>query len=232
MYEKKLKRGKDGLFTRYVGQNARGVPEKFRLGYDQDAAEEKVRLIAALWTEIEGRTPRAQPFLGSAQPGGGQGDRQRQAPGPAQAGLRGPDQVRPAGRRHQPEPRARRSSQATRSSIKPDWMTSGRNRRGPAEALRRHGRPRRHWVTVRQAMDAYEAHVRRSLTLPNGYLRPWGRTKLDQLDSIRNYLADERFGGRDYLSLDLADLSLRRCDEMYGVFRRRPLTLRSKLRSG
>jgi hypothetical protein len=57
VYDKKLKRGKDGLFTRYVGQNARGTPEKFRLGYEQEAAEERIRLIAALWTEIEGRTP-------------------------------------------------------------------------------------------------------------------------------------------------------------------------------
>jgi len=57
VYDKKLKRGKDGLFTRYVGQNARGTPEKFRLGYEQEAAEEKIRLIAALWSEIEGRTP-------------------------------------------------------------------------------------------------------------------------------------------------------------------------------
>lgn len=56
MYDKKLKRGKDGSFTRYIGQNARGVPEKLRLGYDQEAPEQEVRLMAALWTEIEGRT--------------------------------------------------------------------------------------------------------------------------------------------------------------------------------
>jgi hypothetical protein len=64
VYDKKLKRGKDGSFTRYIGQNARGVPEKLRLGYDQEAAEEKVRLIAALWTEIEGRAPLKSGPLG------------------------------------------------------------------------------------------------------------------------------------------------------------------------
>jgi hypothetical protein len=61
VYDKKLKRGKDGLFTRYVGQNGRGVPEKFRLGYELDAAEEKVRLISAIWQEIESRLSGQRP---------------------------------------------------------------------------------------------------------------------------------------------------------------------------
>ena len=58
MYDRKLKRGKDGLFTRYVGQNERDVPEKFRLRYDPEAAAERVRLIAALWTETTSQFPR------------------------------------------------------------------------------------------------------------------------------------------------------------------------------
>ena len=49
MYDKKLKRSKDGLFIRYIGRNDKGTPEKFRLGYDPLVAEERVRLIAALW---------------------------------------------------------------------------------------------------------------------------------------------------------------------------------------
>src|SRR3974377_1521410 len=53
MYEKKLKRSKDGFFIRYIGRNVKGTPEKFRLGYDPLQAEEKVRLIGALWREIE-----------------------------------------------------------------------------------------------------------------------------------------------------------------------------------
>jgi hypothetical protein len=52
VYDKKLKRGKDGLFTRYLGQNEKGVPEKFRLGYDPDNAAERLRCIAALWAEV------------------------------------------------------------------------------------------------------------------------------------------------------------------------------------
>ena len=63
MYDKKLKRGKDGLFVRYIGQNDKGTPEKFRLGYDPLVAEERVRLIAAMWREIEERNPDSfKPF--------------------------------------------------------------------------------------------------------------------------------------------------------------------------
>jgi hypothetical protein len=92
------------------------------------------------------------------------------------------------------------------------------------------GLPAATGITVRQTMTAYEMYDRRSLTSPDGLFRPWGLTKLDQLDSIRSYLADERFGGRDFLSLNLAGLSYDRCEEMYSVFRRRPLTIRSKLK--
>ena len=53
MYDKKLKRGKDGQVVRYIGTNDKGTPEKFRLGYDLPAAEERLKLIAALWHELE-----------------------------------------------------------------------------------------------------------------------------------------------------------------------------------
>ena len=55
------------------------------------------------------------------------------------------------------------------------------------------------------------------------------KTNLDQMSSIRNYLSDKRFGGRNFLTLDLGELDFNRCDEIYGVFRCRPLTLRTGL---
>src|SRR5215469_15431481 len=48
-YEKQLRRSKDGTIVRYVGYNSKGVPEKFRLGYDMDGAKVKERLIRAMW---------------------------------------------------------------------------------------------------------------------------------------------------------------------------------------
>jgi hypothetical protein len=54
-YEKRLKRGKDGLIVRYVGKNQKGVKEKFRLGYDLAEAGRRVGLIQALWAEMENK---------------------------------------------------------------------------------------------------------------------------------------------------------------------------------
>jgi hypothetical protein len=228
VYDKKLKRGKDGLFTRYVGQNARGTPEKFRLGYEQAAAEEKVRLIAALWSEIESELPR--PFWDSAR---------LEA---AKAIAKGKPPTLPRKDHEDPIKYVRRVTAIGQAAGTPFQPGDPLNHQVGLDDLRDElvdlrkklsdstGVPAATGITVRQAMTAYEAHVRRSLTAPDGFLRPWGRTKLDQLDSIRSYLADERFGGRDFLSLDLAGLSYDRCEEMYGVFRRRPLTIRSKLK--
>ena len=55
-YNKKLKRGKDGVVVRYIGRNQKGVPEKFRLGYDLTEAERRSQQIAALWAELEGQS--------------------------------------------------------------------------------------------------------------------------------------------------------------------------------
>ncbi len=230
MYDKKLKRGKDGLFTRYIGQNSRGVAEKFRLGYDQEAAEQKVRLIAALWTEIEKHAPPGHKPSWDAE-----------SLASAKAIAKGEPPKLPKHRYEFPDQYVRRVaevSQATGVRFEParpadyqfgldslqDEIAQSRQALSSSQEVKEAT-----GTTLGKAVGAYEAHVRRSFTGPDGYLRPWGRTKLDQLDSIRLYLADERFGGRDFLKLDLAELSYGRCDEVYGVFRRRPLTLRSKL---
>ena len=54
-YNKKPKRGKDGAIVRYIGKNQNGMPTKFRLGYDLKEAERRIKLIEALWAEIEKR---------------------------------------------------------------------------------------------------------------------------------------------------------------------------------
>lgn len=230
MYDKKLKRGKDGLYTRYVGQNQRGVPEKFRLGYDQQAAEERLKLISALWTEIENYGQRDSKKFWD-----------RASLESARAIAKGAIPTLPK-RDHEADTKyVRRVSQISdltgvrfQPSNPQNYQIGLDDLRGEITFARQQLSnalcvPAASGLSVRKAMTSYEAHVRNKLTIANGYLRPWGRTKLDQLESIKNYLSDERFGGRDYLALDLAGLSFERCDEMYGVFRRRPLTLRSKL---
>ena len=231
MYDKKLKRGKDGLYTRYVGQNQRNVAEKFRLGYDPEIAQERLRLIAAIWNGIEDRYPSEfRPFW------------DRNSLDAAKRVAKGETPTLPK-RDHEDDTkyvrRVAEISQATGVPFQPahpnNYQAGLEMLQGDISQARKQlssalAVPAATGTTVRKAMTAYEVHVRRTLTSPDGYLRPWGRTKLDQLESIRNYLSDARFGGRDYLALDLAALSYERCDEMYGVFRRRPLTLRSQLK--
>jgi len=228
MYDKKLKRGKDGLFVRYIGQNDKGTPEKFRLGYDPLVAEERVRLIAALWQEIEERTS-ARPFW------------DRKTLEAAKGIAKGKSPTLPKGDYEDPIKYVRRLSEISKATgtrfepMDPEGYQSGlrdlqiqmdKAKRSLSASLQVEQAT---GVTARQAIEAYASSIVRSSTLPSGYLKPWGRTRLDQLDSIRNYLSDERFGGRDFLALDLADLTYSRCDEIYGVFRWRPLTLRSNL---
>ncbi len=230
MYDKKLKRGKDGLFVRYIGHNDKGTPEKFRLGYDPSIAEERVRLIAALWGEIKERTPKgSKPFW----------DRKNLEA--AKSIAKGMPATLPKRDFEDPINYVRRLSEiskATGTRFEPmdqvGYQSGLRDLQIQMEKARRSLSAsleveKATGITVRQAMEAYRASIERSSTQPNGYLKPWGRTRLDQFDSIRNYLSDERFGGRDYLVLDLSDLTYSRCDEIYGVFRQRPLTLRSNL---
>jgi Phage integrase family len=230
MYDKQVKRGKDGLFVRYIGRNPKGTPEKFRLGYDPLVAEERVRLIAAIWREIEERAPDSfKPFW------------DRHSLEAAKAIAKGLPPTLPRRDYEDPIKYVRRVSEISRATgthfepMDPESHQSGlkdlqvqmeRARQSLSSSLQVE---KATGVTVRQAMETYASSIERSFRQPNGYLKPWGRTRLDQIDSIRSYLSDERFGGRDYLALDLAGLTYSLCDEIYRVFRQRPLTLRSKL---
>jgi hypothetical protein len=228
MYEKKLKRGKDGLFIRYIGRNQKGTPEKFRLGYDPLQAEEKVRLIGALWREIENfrgeRSSWDRDNLEAAKAiakGMPPELAKRDYEDPINYVRRVSEISKATGAQFEPMHR-----EAHQSGLHDVHIQMERAKRTLSASLRVE---KATGVSVRQAIEAYTLSIERSSTLPNGYLKPWGRTRLDQIDSIINYLSDKRFGGRDYLALDLAGLTYSVCDEIYGVFRQRPLTLRSRL---
>lgn len=52
-YNKTVKRGNGKPITHYVGKNRKGIPEKFRLGYDPAAAQRSLDQIQALWDHLE-----------------------------------------------------------------------------------------------------------------------------------------------------------------------------------
>lgn len=231
MYNKKLKRGKDGQVVRYIGTNEKGTPEKFRLGYDLPVAEERLKLIAALWHELEeGEIRGYKPFwkLDYLEA--------------AKALAKGMPPTLPRGTYEDPTKYVRRVVEISKVTgvrfepMDPEHHQAGmRDLQIQMEKAKRTVSAILHveratGVSFQKAIDAYASSIEQAFRQPNGYLKPWGRTRLDQLDSIRNYLSDERFGGKNHLALDLAALTYSGCDEIYGVFRRRPLTLRSKLR--
>lgn len=232
MYEKELKRGKDGKILRYIGQNDRGVPEKFRLGYDMDVAEERLKLIAALWKEVERHTPPGHDSFW---------DKNNLSAAKAIAKGEAPvvhkwdyeSEVNYA-------ERVAALRRATGGNFEPAnkflydvgladvQVDIDRGRQSLSKII---GVPNATGKTLKQALHSYSIHLRKENTLPDGTLKPWGKTQLDQLDSITAYLQHEKIVARKYLAMDLAELTLTPCDEIYGVFRKRPLTIRSKFRT-
>ena len=49
--------------------------------------------------------------------------------------------------------------------------------------------------TLAAAFAAYEVAIRKEYSSPTGALQTWGKTQIDELKSITNYLSDKRFGG-------------------------------------
>ena len=229
-YEKELKRSKDGSIIRYVGYNLQGVPEKFRLGYDMNAAKSREALIRAMWDEIEGRS------RGSAR-----------ASWDA-AGLKAAKEIAkgktPIFPKRDYEDVASYAQRLQAITIKTGTAFEPidrilvdlglENLRNDLAQVRMQlstaiNVTKPTGVTLGNALDAYDIVLRRENTEPTGALRPWGKTQVDQLKSVKTYLGDERFGGIDFTKLDLTEITYNRGDEIYGVFRKRPLTLRSKL---
>jgi Phage integrase family len=229
-YDKELKRSKDGTIIRYVGYNAQGVPEKFRLGYDMDKAKFSENLIRSMWVEIEGRTRKSERASWDAS-----------SLKAAKEIAKGRTPIFPKRDYEDAASYARRLqaiSAKTGTSFEPtipflselgiqDLRNELAQVRQQLSTATNVVKPV--GVTLAKALDAYEIVLRKESTLPTGALTPWGKTQVDQLKSVKTYLADNRFGSVNFIKLDLTEITYNRADEIYGVFRKRPLTLRSKL---
>ncbi|MBD3671947.1 MAG: hypothetical protein HUJ26_00350 [Planctomycetaceae bacterium] len=241
-YNKTVKRGNGKPITHYVGKNRKGVPEKFRLGYDPAAAQRRLDQIQAIWDhleiwvseakaniEIKGKTKLrtywTQPYLKAAK-----------------AIAKGEPPTLPKGEYEQPELYLKRLgliSEASGTKFEPanpdEYETAVYLVKKTADESRSTisaaaNVPAATGQTLKNAIDGYEESVKRRHTQADGAIDAWGKARLDQMSTIRNYLSDKRFGGQNYLRLDLAELTFQRCDEIYGIFRGRPLTFLSKLR--
>ena len=83
------------------------------------------------------------------------------------------------------------------------------------------------------AIEAFKRHTEEKFTDHEGVLSAWGRKKLDYMKSIVEYIKQNEKGvdaNTDLLNLDLADLTLTRCQQMIDSFRTRPKSIRSKFK--
>lgn len=237
LYDKRLKRSKDGSIVRYIGKNEKGVPEKFRLGYDLAEATRRERLIKALWEEIDYGSSHI-PGVNLRKPFWLKDHLEA-----AKAIARGEPPRLPRGSEcEDPVLYLRRIDALSEIAGErllpsdPVHFQNGLERLNEDIATSKQIRatamnvPDATGQSLEDAITAYETHLRASETTPDGRLTPWGKTQVDQFKSIRSYLSDARFGSRNFLTADLAELSFACCDGIYEVFRRRPLTFLSKFK--
>jgi transposase len=78
------------------------------------------------------------------------------------------------------------------------------------------GVPQATGQTLHQALRAYQEHVRHEYRVGTDGITDNGKSKIDQIKSVLSYVPD----------VDLATLDYRGCDEVFGVFRRRPVSKR------
>ena len=235
-YEKKLKRAKDGCYVRYVGRNVKGQSEKFRLGFDLKEAQKRESLILELWSHQEAHTDWMNP-VGFHWT--------RQYLEAAKAIAKGKPPLLPPSFRMLSNPTeyieaVNKISTDFVPSDSPLYEEGIKGISREIEAQRRSLLARdNHELTgqtIGEAIAAYRDKLYESSLEPSGSVTTTGRTLLTQLQSWENYLArafqtkSEKSAKRDFLNLDLAQVTLPMCQEMIDVVRLRPITIESQLK--
>jgi len=211
-----LKRTRRG-FPRNLGKLPNGSQPKFYLGHDKDAAVARNEAIETLWAEFTRKTGRDvwdQWHLDAAR-----------------AVARGePLVVRRFD--HEPEDNLfRRFNEWSRKLKVPvivDPAQQGlfelgreaqvrevlKSQENLAESL---GTPNAVGQNLHHAIEAYRQHIQRDYLDPtDGTLTDNGKTKIDQLKTITTYVPN----------LDLGALDYHGTDELFAIFRRRPVSRR------
>lgn len=216
MRDRKLKAGKSGV-VKQLGP--KGHEKKFRLGFDPKAAAAKWRAITTIWRTIEdeaaliGIKPTWTDDLLAAARSIEKGE----TPKVSKRDYEPPSRY---------VERLQHLSEAAGMPILPknDFLY----RTGQADIaqdvqrgqriLSMGGIRQKTGQTLHDAIRAYQAHIRREYLDTDGHLTDNGKTKLDQLHAILTYIEDR----------DLGELDWQGCDDVFGVFRRRPVSQRYK----
>ena len=234
-YEKKLKRGKNGI-PRYIGRNQKGYSEKFSLGFDLKEAEKRESLIRELWAHQERHTDPFLPFGFHWTP------KYLKA---AKAIAKGKPPVLPPTYKAKTDPAkyvdAVNEIGDEFSPSDPSLYEKGVKQVSQEIGVRRESlsvreNAERTGQTVAETIAAFRDYLHTKALEPDGALSTWGKTRLTQLGSWANYLAeafrikDGKKERRDLLDLDLGMVTLPICQEMVDVIRSRPITFQSRLK--
>jgi len=214
-----LKRTKRG-YVRNLGRMQDGSQPKFYLGHDREQALRRLDMIVALWQQIE--------------------EKHRHRPDPpvwdsdrfeaAKAVAKGEIPALHRGDKEQPEKYFERVNE-TRRSLGIDVQPAdeflyrvglqdlvGDNEKSAARLSSAVGVPGATGQTLHQALRGYQEYLQREYLDTDGLLTDNGRTKVEQIKTIVSYVPDP----------DLAALDYHGCDEIFGIFRRRPMSKRYK----
>ena len=221
MRQTSLKRTKRG-YVRNLGRLASGSQPKFYLGHDRAIANQRLQQITILWQHIEawhaGRPGKAiwnDDTLQAAKAIEG-GEPASLAPFTLSTGSEQPEKyfariaaLRKAGL----DVRAADGSQFDlgRQDLVGDIEHSH------ASLERTIGSSRATGQLLHEALRAYQEAIKVEYKdSTDGLLSDNGKTKIDQIKTIMTYLPDQDLGQLDYHG----------CDQLFGIFRRRPVSKR------
>ena len=223
-----LKRTKKG-FTRSIGKRADGSVPKFLLGHDKQTAEIRRDAIVFLWTEIEKRTgPVKRYSSGKIKTSAGGPFWSPAEEAKAKAIAAGEGLTIGPSRSSEDAPAYFERINKLRESMPADPTFPAHYEAGRLELMeellqiksRLLGEKNKHkeltGQTLFQAIEAF----RQTLLTKDGGIKDGEKTLADQLKSVPSYLTD----------CDLGQLDFMACDECYGVFRNRPVTVRYETR--
>lgn len=205
-----LKRTKRGDYRRGLGRTPDGKEVKFALGFDRGIAQKRMVAILHLW-EACCQTPQAVTESGKPA----WDSRRLEA---ARLIAKGEQPVHP----DQDDPAYQSIVVASRPGIETPVDANEQYQaailklgRAFSPALNATGQPLV-GQKLFEAMEQYRIHIAKEYQDGSGSITDNGKTKQDQIRMIRSYLSD----------CDLGELDYHRCDELYMVFRRRPITKR------
>lgn len=240
IYETELKQDKDGAWYRWVGVNAKGTKQKFRLGKDKTEAKRRLRLVIALFesqvevAEFYGGTW-VPEYLKSAK----MIAKGKQATLPRMSlKVNEEDSIQES-----PQTYAKHLAFLNRDGE----VFTPANSKDLVEAVRAvEGDQRRDRLikskligtnpdrdptgqNIGQAIDAFIDSINTSCTSPEDEsLSTWGKTQIDQLKSWKRFMSVGQVTELNLLETDLADLTIARAQKMVDVIRTRPMTFESK----